>query len=698
MFPFSPREESGKLWVEDTAMHRVSEKSWEVLNERAEKAYSKGDFASAEKNTMEAISLALRLSNGAKLVGTSYRNLTQIARFQERWAEAEAAIHQSLMYFQQAYEPNHPNIVAARHLQGEIYFLQDKFHEATETFELVLDTSDDAMLIADTCEKLALCQNNVWEQIKLQKRALMIGRLHFPDDRGELARMRLNMGNYHWEAGLIEEAKEDYSTSADLYGALGENARSAEALHQIGRILSEQDDYSGATKTLEQALHKLRKQEIEDPFIHIDLLELLAECARKLGKEQLAKKHERAALQQYQAIKLEVDADPSFLYDAASNCMRLKLYASAEMLFRRSLHEVESKGNKAAAAALLDSLAINFDRQGKYDKAEQFYRKSLDTLAEIPQGADPIDVAGTTERLGYCFWAQHKYEEAKAALLQVMQIRKTVGAPFEQIQQMLPLLLAEMGRHREAKLLSQSVNNQQADPKHGQDQFWEPVLQARSDIHEAIFGELPEQCMELENLGSVWSGGVFQQQSAALGCCVSGTFGLSDPDMPTFVSMEIQSSGEHYEGEYLVKTSNIMLEPRVPVGTRLGLAGYGYELFVLTAEESEWPILFLSWAVQSELLSDIGLIPQILAERTCTLESVFIEGEGDLHFLVARARGFESVHQLPNGELNLLVATRISRPEMEFAHARGGDELLNKLYEGNIGQLSILDRPNVNLR
>jgi hypothetical protein len=45
--------------------------------------------------------------------------------------------------------------------------------------------------------------------------------------------------------------------------------------------------------------------------------------------------------------------------------------------------------------------------------------------------------------------------------------------------------------------------------------------------------------------------------------------------------------------------------------------------------------------------------------------------------------------------MNLLVATRIDRDEMNFSQNHGRSALRNRLRQAGVGQTSVLDRPNV---
>lgn len=198
------------------------------------------------------------------------------------------------------------------------------------------------------------------------------------------------------------------------------------------------------------------------------------------------------------------------------------------------------------------------------------------------------------------------------------------------------------------------------------------TVEARSEFYERQFGPLPPEIQKLLNLAKVWDGGIIQMAAPRLGNMgVCLTHGLSDVGMPVNHQREIPP----------------------------GLAGYGYELAVLTTQPDPWPLLTLSWFVQMEILNDLGLLDHLAAGNGATVEGVkFGDGSRTSDFLVqpACAPVIGRV-DLPNGLMHMLIATWITPDELEFAKREddGRFVLLNKLVDADIGPLSRLDRPSV---
>jgi hypothetical protein len=215
------------------------------------------------------------------------------------------------------------------------------------------------------------------------------------------------------------------------------------------------------------------------------------------------------------------------------------------------------------------------------------------------------------------------------------------------------------------------------------------VGEARAEFYKRQFGPLPETIHQLINLRDIWTeGGIYQMAAprlGGLGVCV--TSGLTNPDLPARWTITRNEVGEDAR------------TPREPRVVPPGLAGYGYELAVLTPTPDPWPLLTLSWFVQMEILGDVGLLEHLASGNGVVVEGVAI-GDGTRlgHFLVQPACSPVLARiPLPNGLMHLLIATWITEDEMEFAKTTddGRFVLLNRLVEAGVGPVSRLDRPSI---
>lgn len=215
------------------------------------------------------------------------------------------------------------------------------------------------------------------------------------------------------------------------------------------------------------------------------------------------------------------------------------------------------------------------------------------------------------------------------------------------------------------------------------------VCESRAEFYQRQFGPLPDQIHKLINLSDIWiEGGIYQMAAprlGGLGVCI--TSGLTNPDMPSRWTLARGEDGQD------------VIEPREPRTVPPGLAGYGYELAIITPQPDTWPLLTLSWFVQMEILRDVCLLDHLAAGNGATVEGVAI-GDGSRlgHFLVYTACAPVLARvPLPNGLLHLLIATWITEDELDFAkHTEDGRfVLLNRLVDAGVGPVSRLDRPSI---
>jgi hypothetical protein len=235
--------------------------------------------------------------------------------------------------------------------------------------------------------------------------------------------------------------------------------------------------------------------------------------------------------------------------------------------------------------------------------------------------------------------------------------------------------------------------NPQRLPDHVDPQLWRAVMQTRSDFLQQQFGALPQEMHQLRNVQAIWPGGGVCQLTAPnfnnLGVCT--TFGLTNVGLPA--SMGIDSSIPTEPG---VPPRFV---PRAPREMPPGLAGYGYELLVLTPQMDSWPMLSLGWFVEMEILNDIELLGNVATSNGVTVTDVQIgDGSRTGTFLVQPACSpILARVNLPNGLMNVLTATWITQDELEFSMATedGRWELLNRLLAAGVGPISIVDRQSV---
>lgn len=252
-----------------------------------------------------------------------------------------------------------------------------------------------------------------------------------------------------------------------------------------------------------------------------------------------------------------------------------------------------------------------------------------------------------------------------------------------------------------AKLMGRGVfetqrNLQEAQTMDPNGELWNQVYDARSAFFESTIGSLPNEILKMTSTTGIWpGGGLFVMPASRLGPDIWAytTFGLTNPDMPTTVTADDVQIETDAEGRPLRVTGT--LRPKVPAPSVPGSAGYGYEILMLTNGRAEWPISFLQWAVNNELVDDAGLLDRVERHAGLTVEEIEISPGGPINVIIAKARApLPGPIQLPNGTMQLLVATSITTEEMKWSFDHGRPALLERLARAGIGQMSVLGRPS----
>lgn len=226
------------------------------------------------------------------------------------------------------------------------------------------------------------------------------------------------------------------------------------------------------------------------------------------------------------------------------------------------------------------------------------------------------------------------------------------------------------------------------------DALWTSVYSAREAYYRQQFGELPSDILKIGHLFGVWpGGGLFVILATVIGQNVWAytTFGLSNPDMPPSVTATDVEVERDDQGRTTRSSARLKAKERVPVLG--GLAGYGYEIAVLARENAEWPLWFLQWAVNAEILNDAGLLQRVEKNNGLTVEEIKV-GEGEsVNVLIAKAMPPLPVGTtLPNGKMDIVIATTITDEEMRWSMVNGRSALLERLRTTGVGQFSVRDR------
>ena len=232
------------------------------------------------------------------------------------------------------------------------------------------------------------------------------------------------------------------------------------------------------------------------------------------------------------------------------------------------------------------------------------------------------------------------------------------------------------------------------------DALWQAAYTARSTWYERAFGRFPSDILKMRNLFGVWPGGglyALPADRVAPGLWLYTTFGFTNPDMPARAISTGVETVRDAQGRASTTAGTLQAKaPETIVVPPPGAAGYGYEFALVVRDSVQWPLWVLQWAANAELLHDAGILARVDKHDGLTVQDIEIDDGRSVNLLIARSRApLPSGTDLPNGRLDLLVATVITAEEMHWSIQNGRLALLDKLMASGVGQVSVLGRKSV---
>lgn len=227
--------------------------------------------------------------------------------------------------------------------------------------------------------------------------------------------------------------------------------------------------------------------------------------------------------------------------------------------------------------------------------------------------------------------------------------------------------------------------------------FWQQVYDSRSAYYETHIGQFPEDILKMGNMTGVWPGGglfVLNADKIGKGLWAYTTFGMTNPDMPASTMMadyKIETDDQGRASKY-----SGTLQSKEQVKSAEGSAGYGYEMLLIAKENAEWPLWFMQWSANAEILNDAGILDRVEKYQGLTVQDIQVGESESVNVLIAKAQHpLPTGINLPNGKMDLLIATVITDDEMQWSIENGREALLVKLIESGVGQISDRNRKSV---
>lgn len=196
-------------------------------------------------------------------------------------------------------------------------------------------------------------------------------------------------------------------------------------------------------------------------------------------------------------------------------------------------------------------------------------------------------------------------------------------------------------------------------------------------------------------MAGVWpGGGLFAIPALKIGddVWVHTTFGFTNPDMPTGVALEKTGFDADEQGRRRVRTRIVKHEPAAKTD---GAAGYGYSIMLATRSKDR-PLNFLQWAVNAEIVNDVGRLGRVARHDGLTVDDLAVGPGLAVDVLIDKAEPPLPIGaMLPTGSMTVPAATVITHDEMQWTFDHGRPALRATLREAGVGQISALDRRSV---
>lgn len=234
-----------------------------------------------------------------------------------------------------------------------------------------------------------------------------------------------------------------------------------------------------------------------------------------------------------------------------------------------------------------------------------------------------------------------------------------------------------------------------AERKHHDEEIWQQVYDERESFYRDIFGTIPEDINKLMTVH--WPGGGFidiQECKLIPGTRVLATNGLTNPDLPSCAFVSDFERGEESEGNV---TFNTRLARKVPPYVPPEWAGYGYEVAVILADPEDSSAMgVLTWIAEGELNNDGNYFGRLQINDGLTVQDMKMFDGTFADFLFYPAlEPVPYMVQLPNGLMHMVIATRITRAERDYAKETSCADLTKKLLAAGIGQKTDFKRASV---
>lgn len=454
--------------------------------------YNLGRYGKAEEYLDEARLLQEHAQDTQKDLATTLNALALVYRSTNRYSKAKETFLHTLKIREEVLGPRHPDVATTLNDMAWLYRTLGEYDEAEKLYQRVwsirLSTlgprhlhtattlNDIAVLYVDR-GRYGKVELNKYQQINsllgesdrnglyqveaLYQKALMIRQETLGSEHPRVANTLYNMGWLYYHQGKYAQADSFHKRALDTRRRFQPDYRVhlAQSLNALAEVLQAQGKYREAKRYYQEAL-VIRNQELKREHRNtIASLGNLASLYADMGMYAEAEKYYEEALALLRGYSEKVRSRMALIYgNAALLNAELTRYSRAESLYQEALDLLKqvsgTEEHPDVTAILSTNLAALYILERKYDLAQSYMERMLDTLKDI-FGIDHPYVAQYYYDQALLYHEQRKYNEAEENYTLSLTIRRAaLGREHPSVAQSLSSL-AHLYFHRENYLLAE---------------------------------------------------------------------------------------------------------------------------------------------------------------------------------------------------------------------------------------------------
>lgn len=432
----------------------------EGFNTLAQLYYYQGKYAEAEQSLERVLTIQEQLFGKDHLdTASTLNNLAVLYTTRGKYVEAEPLFLRTLTVYKQLLAPGHPNIATCLDSLAGLYENQGKYAAAEAFYRQALAIREKHL--GPSHPSTALILNNLAVLYGKQKKAakakplLQRAQAILEEQSGTLpiqtAICLTNLGAVYLLNLSFSKAgpllKRALAIFEEQLGS--EHPSTALCLGHIAFIYDREGDHDEGEFARERALAIFEKQLGPEHPLAVSMIESLAICHMTRGRFREAKRLSKRALTileqgfdgkhpligvirrhyiMFTVMQIVVGGlwekffdHWSFKHQYSTNVNNIAIqyeklgkYEKAEQLYLRSLalSEAHLETEHLDTVTTLNNLAMLYENQGKHIEAEPLYVRAL-AISERQLGAEHPDTASGLNNLAEVYRVQEKYEEAE---------------------------------------------------------------------------------------------------------------------------------------------------------------------------------------------------------------------------------------------------------------------------------------------